>query len=408
MPAIRLYTTCLGICFFCNVFCTDGLLQLVQARFSVTMEVCLISALPLVSAVVPAYNAERYIETTLQALVAQNYSHVEIIVVDDGSTDRTFAVAATLAQTYPQIRILQQPNQGVAAARNRGIAEARGEFVAPIDADDIWFPHAVTKLLNRFSTAGPRTGVVYGWSVTLDETGVLDGGLRCSTIAGKVFATLVCHNFLGNASATLIRRECLEQVGGYDPLFRAESTQGCEDWDLYIRLAESYQFAVVPEFLFGYRRLQTSMSANSRSMARSHDYMLEKVKQRHPQVPRAVYQLSKSSYYLYLAYECQYYGNPRDSMYWLQQAAASGPLFTYTRFGFYRLMIRNLAALRGIAVNQLLTQIRFPLAKRKSSSPTATVTVADIEKQRLRIRLKLAAQEVLHGVAQLVPVAKNI
>ena len=168
---------------------------------------------PLVSAVVPAYNAETYVEQTLQALVNQTYPNLEIIVVDDGSTDGTAARAQAMARKHSQIRVIRQHNRGVAAARNRGIEESRGEFVAPVDADDLWFPEAAAKLVKRFLAADPRTGVVYGWSVIIDENGLLDGRFRCSKIEGDVLGTLICHNFLGNASVTMIRRACLKKVG---------------------------------------------------------------------------------------------------------------------------------------------------------------------------------------------------
>jgi|SRR5581483_5703357 len=351
-----------------------------------------ISDSPLVSAIVPAYNAERYIGRTLQSLVAQNYPHLEIIVVNDGSTDRTCAIVEAMAEKYPQIRMVQQPNQGVAIARNRGIAEAGGEFIAPIDADDIWFPDAVQKLVHCLRSSDPSVGVAYGWSVTLDENSLLDGGLRCSKIAGDVLGTLICHNFLGNASATMIRRLCLEKVGGYDPHFRTESAQGCEDWDLYVRLAEHCRFAVVPEFLFGYRRPRSSMSSNSRAMANSHEYLLEKVKRHHPHIPQAFYQLSTSSYYLHLAYECDCYHNPSDSLYWLQQAMAKGPIFTFIRPGFYWLMLKNLTAMVGLSSRNF--------GGRFVRSATQPIEVADVERKKIRIFVKVAVQEVLHRIVR--------
>lgn len=364
------------------------------------METDYFSAMPLVSAVVPAFNAERHLEQTLQSLVTQSYTNLEIIVVDDGSEDRTHHIAETMARRYPQIRMVHQPNQGVAAARNRGIGESRGEFIAPIDADDIWFPDAVMKLATCLRNSDARTGVAYGWSVTLDEDGLLDGGLRCSKIAGDVLGTLICHNFLGNASATLIRRECFEKVGGYDPQFRTESTQGCEDWDLYLRIAQYYQFTVVPEFLFGYRRLRSSMSSNADAMAKSHGYLLEKVKLRHPDTPQAFYQLSKSSYYLYLARECADYDNPNESLYWLRQAVVNGPVFTLIRFGFYWFMVKNFFALLGSSIRGLSGRRdqRAPVPEKGASTNKRILQVADIEKKRLRILFKLAAQAALHRV----------
>lgn len=125
-----------------------------------------------------------------------------------GSTDGTVQRVEAMARNHSQIRIIRQANLGVAAARNCAIEESRGEFIAPVDADDIWFPEAVTKLVNCFLSSDSRTGVAYGWPVIIDENGLVDGRFRCSTIEGNVLGTLICHNFLGNASATMIRRAC--------------------------------------------------------------------------------------------------------------------------------------------------------------------------------------------------------
>ena len=358
--------------------------------------------IPLVSVVVPAYNAERYLEQTLYALVTQSYTNFEIIVVDDGSEDGTLQITKTMAQRYSQIRVIHQPNRGVASARNRGIEEARGEFIAPIDADDIWFPDAVMKLANCLHNSDACIGVAYGWSLTLDEDGLLDGGLCCSQIAGDVLGTLICHDFLGTASATMIRRECFEKVGGYDPQFRTESTQGCEDWDLYLRIAQYYQFAVVPEFLFGYRRLRTSMSSNAHAMAKSHGYLLEKVKVRHPNTPRAFYQLSKSSYYLYLARECHSYNNPNESLHWLRQAVMNSPVFTLLRFGFYWFIVKNSFALLSSSLRRFIgyADQRPSVLTTKTPSSRRALQIVDIEKKQAHILTKLAAQAVLHRLVK--------
>lgn len=361
-----------------------------------------VSLLPLVSAIVPAYNAERHLGQTLQSLITQSYQHVEIIVVDDGSQDHTFHIAETMAQRHPQIRVIRQSNQGVAAARNRGIAESRGEFIAPIDADDIWFPTAVQKLTECLRRADARTGVAYGWAVTIDEDGRLDGGWCCSTITGDVLGTLICHDFLGTASATLIRRECFEKVGAYDSRFHTESAQGCEDWDLYIRIAQQYRFTVVPEFLFGYRRVQSGMSANAQAMARSHQYLLDKVQLQHPYIPKALYQLSKSSYYLYLARKCTAENSPRASLSWLRQAVRNGPVFTLIRFGFYWLMMNNVLVLLGPSTHGLISSAnpRTPVSRTTAPPHRPILQVTDIEKKQIPILLKLTAQTVLHRLVQ--------
>ncbi|MEM9005027.1 MAG: glycosyltransferase family A protein [Cyanobacteria bacterium P01_F01_bin.86] len=298
--------------------------------------------MPLVSVVIPAYNAATFLPQTLASMQAQTYPHLEILVVDDGSRDRTPAIVQEFAQQDPRIRLLQQANAGVAAARNCGIENAQGELIAPIDADDLWCPDAIEKMVNQFQKSDSDVGVVYAWSMDIDEQDQPTGGFHAATVAGNIHKTLICHNFLGNASSTLIRKACLDQVGGYDPRLKAQNAQGCEDWDLYLRLAERYKFGVVPEFLVGYRKVTSSMSGDFSQMARSQQLMLQGVAQRHPNLPNFLYRVSSSSFYLYLAHQCDVGGNSSATLFWLWQAVKVDPITPMGRLGLYVLLIKSL------------------------------------------------------------------
>jgi len=205
-------------------------------------------ATPLVSVIVPAYNAEKFIEKTLSSVLAQTYKNIEVLVVDDGSQDRTAEIIQSFAQIDRRVTLLQQQNAGVAAARNLAIQASRGEYIAPIDADDLWYPQNLEKQVSCMLQAEPSVGLVYSWSVDIDEDELATGGFHASTIQGNVYTTLICHNFLGNASASLIRRDCLQAVGQYNCNLKEQNAQGCEDWELYLHIAERYQYQVVPEF----------------------------------------------------------------------------------------------------------------------------------------------------------------
>jgi glycosyltransferase involved in cell wall biosynthesis len=353
---------------------------------------------PLVSVVVPAYNAAAFIEPTLCSLLSQTYPNMEIVVVDDGSEDETLERVQSMASRHHQIRVIRQRNAGVAAARNRGIQASHGELIAPVDADDIWFPFAVEKLAKCLLDATPQVGVAYGWWVTIDADGLPDGGFHCSLIEGDVLSTLVCHNFLGNASSTMIRRDCIRRVGWYDSEFRALGAQGCEDWDLYLRIARHYQFRVVPKFLFGYRKFGSSMSSDFTSMAKSHRYLLEKAKQRHPRLPAVLCRLSTSSFYLYLAHKCHRRKQPGESLSWLRQAFCSGPIFTMARVVFYTLLVKNFAARLGIPIKRFggPRGRRVFLLGRSRPARRRNTQIVDVERRRQRISLRNAAQTVLH------------
>lgn len=315
---------------------------------------------PLVSVIIPAYNAERFLPQTLASIQAQTYQNLEILVVDDGSCDRTPQIVQALAQQDPRIQLLQQANGGVAAARNHGLRQAKGEFIAPIDADDLWWPEAVAKLVNQLQKSRPQVGVVYAWSADIDEQAQPSGGIHAATVVGNVYKTLICHNFLGNASSTLIRKTCLDCVGGYDSQLKAQNAQGCEDWDLYLRLAERFKFAVVPEFLVGYRKVTSSMSGDFSQMARSQALMLKAVQYQHPEIPAFLYRLSQSSFYLYLAYQCDLAGHAPRALAWLKEAAIVDPITPFLRLGFYTLMVKSLSKLTFTSLQQFAQAIAAP------------------------------------------------
>lgn len=275
---------------------------------------------PLVSVIIPAYNAEVFITRTLQSVLNQTYKNLEVIVIDDGSSDRTSEIVKAIALQDSRLRLLQQPNSGVAAARNLGIQMSQGEFIAPIDADDIWYPQNLERQVRVLATADSSVGLVYSWSVDIDEEDLLQGGFHVSELEGNVYEALVYRNFIGNASAAMIRRACFEKVGGYDPKLKQQNAQGCEDWDIYLRIAKFYQFRVVREFLVGYRQLIGSMSSDYTAMSKSHLLVMNDVQKQRTDIDCVIYQLSKSNFYIYLASKSSTSGNHWHTLTWLYKA----------------------------------------------------------------------------------------
>lgn len=281
--------------------------------------------------IVPAYNAEAFIGQTLESIISQTYRNIEVLVVDDGSHDQTAEIVKFFCAKDPRVRLLQQSNAGVAAARNLAIQNSRGEHVAPVDADDIWYPQKLEKQMQFMLEAEPSVGLVYAWSVRIDSEGLLTGGSMASTIEGEVYTALVYSNFLGNASVPLIRRTCLEQVGYYNCQLKESNAQGCEDTDLYLRIAEYYRFRVVPKFLIGYRRTISSMSFNFTAMEKSHLLVLADVRQRHPEIPASIYRWSTSNFYVYLVNQSRQCGNHQATLHWLYKALSLDPV-NFLRF----------------------------------------------------------------------------
>ena len=255
----------------------------------------------LVSIVIAAYNAEPYIADTCRSALAQTYPSIEVIVVDDGSTDRTAAIVREMSASDARLRLIQQPNRGVAAARNAGIEAAAGEFIAPLDADDIWNHQKIERQVQRVRESGPGTGMVYCWWAWLDKDKLmLDRSPRWH-VEGRVWDKLVEVNFTGGGSVPLYRRSSIQQVGGYSVVLRDRGGQGCEDWDLAIRVAEEFDVAVVPAVLVGYRRLPDSMSADCETMWRSKRQVMERLSARRSSVPAKVIRRSNTQFALYLA-----------------------------------------------------------------------------------------------------------
>jgi glycosyltransferase involved in cell wall biosynthesis len=258
----------------------------------------------LISVVVPVRNGERFILRTLQSVLSQSYQNIEVIIVNDGSTDSTLEIVKEAAAHDPRIRHYSGPQAGVAAARNWGIAQARGEFIAPVDADDLWHKDKLLLQWNAIREAGARTGVAYCWSAIIDETDSIITAKRPNgaRFEGDILQALLVRNFLGNASTPLIRHACLDSVGGYDPSLYLQGAQGAEDWKIYLALAEICEFALVPRFLIGYRKTQGNMSANFVAMQRSMDLVRQWAQNRWPLLAEKRGKQERYFTYSYLAY----------------------------------------------------------------------------------------------------------
>ena len=186
-------------------------------------------------------------------MLNQTYANIEIIIVDDGSSDSTRAVAAALMRCDSRVRYIYKQNGGVASARNRGIADAQGDFIATLDADDLWYPTKLERQIERFEASGPETALVYAWCCWIDDDSNVTGSAPPVRQEGRILAEMCLGNVVISGSNALIKREAMAGVGGFDESLRSRGGQGCEDWKLYLQIAERYEIAVVPEYLRGYR-----------------------------------------------------------------------------------------------------------------------------------------------------------
>lgn len=224
---------------------------------------------PMVSVIVPALNAARWIERTLASVQRQTVRDIEIIVVDDGSTDETAAIVRGAMRDDRRIRLIRQANGGVGRARNAGIAVARAPFVAPIDADDLWHPTRLERHLEAFAAADEGVALVYSPFVRIDEDDRIRYGQPCWRIEGDVFERHLCDNFVCNGSGITVRTAVAREIGGYSSELRDGMAEGCEDWLFQLKIAYRYRFVCVPQYLIGYRASEHALSADLLQMARS-------------------------------------------------------------------------------------------------------------------------------------------
>lgn len=204
---------------------------------------------PEVSVVVPTYNRDHLVCAALDSVQAQSFRSLEIIVIDDGSTDdtearvRAWAETATLPVLYER-----QPNAGGNAARNRGIDRARGHFVAFLDSDDLWHPNKIARQLARLAET-PAFGAVYcGLRETDAESGRVLAEPRHDFPEGDLLNALLVRDVTAPTSTYLVRRQLLIEAGKFDLDLAAR-----QDWDMWIRLARLAPIGCVPEVLVDLR-----------------------------------------------------------------------------------------------------------------------------------------------------------
>lgn len=255
---------------------------------------------PLVTVVIPAYNAESTLERTLDSVLAQTYRRLEILIIDDGSKDGTLAIAQRYAAADDRIRVIPVSNGGVATARNRGIEEGHGEFVAPVDADDLWHPQKTERQVRALMAAGKHCAFVYSPARIIDADDRLIATTRCLGIRGHTVHRHLYLNYVGNGSGILARREVLLALGGYDKALQEHGAHGCEDMLLQLRMAVRYDVEVVPDYLVGYRHIAGNMSSNHRRMARSYHLALKFFSAENPGLKSPGFAWGEASYLLSL------------------------------------------------------------------------------------------------------------
>ena len=262
-------------------------------------------AMPHVSVVVPLYQTERYIAEALASVLAQTYADFEVIVVDDGSSDRGPEIARSTGD--PRVRVVTQENRGLAGARNSGIRNSKGAVIAFLDSDDRWAPTKLARHVELLARE-PRIGVAFAVSRLVDDdgdpTGLMQTPARIDFTAPHVF----CRNPVGNGSAPVIRRATFDAIAFFDPALKRtcwfdESFRQSEDIECWTRIAATtgWQFGFINEPLTDYRVNSTGLSANTERQLETWRRFRAKVKSYAPDLEAKYGNLAEAYQMRYLA-----------------------------------------------------------------------------------------------------------
>ncbi len=222
----------------------------------------------LISVVIPNYNHAHFLGDAIASALRQSYTNSEVIIVDDGSTDHSLAVAQRFND--PRLRYLRQPNRGLSAARNTGILAAQGEYIALLDADDFWAPtylarvHAALQAERNWGAVHTGMRFVNSKGEPLSQPGI------ATVPADQMYERLIDGEFFA-PSAVLVRRASFRTVGLFDEALRAS-----EDWDMWLRVARQYHFGGIAEALLNYRVHGNNMSGDPETMLRYQLLTIEK------------------------------------------------------------------------------------------------------------------------------------
>jgi len=250
---------------------------------------------PLVSVIVPAFNAEATLAETLSSVAAQTHKRLEILVVDDGSRDGAAAVAEAVRRTEPRLELIRQANSGVAAARNAGLAHARGDYVAWLDADDLWHPTKIEKQLAVFAAAATPLSFVYCGYRLIDAAGIVMRNPRTlADVSGSTVHRQIATTYFTNVSSMMAPRSLAQALGGHDPRLREWGIEGAEDLLLQLRLALRGPAGCVREALVGYRMHGANMSRAVARAARSNEKALALVAEEARDIPAWVFRQGRA------------------------------------------------------------------------------------------------------------------
>jgi glycosyltransferase involved in cell wall biosynthesis len=251
--------------------------------------------MPIISVIIPAYNAQNTIIETISSVLNQTFTDLEIIVIDDGSTDKTCEYVRAINDR--RIKLFAYENGGVAKARNRGISHVQGEYIAFLDHDDLWTPDKLEAQISALIES-PDAGVAYSWTVSMysEEDPVRYHQSDKIYFEGDVYPQILLSNFIANGSNILVRAKAVKSIGDFDAIPISN-----EDLDFYIRLAAKWNFVLVPKHQIIYRTTSISMSSNVSRMERGGIILADKAFESAPEDLKQLKNRFLFNHYIYCA-----------------------------------------------------------------------------------------------------------
>ncbi|WP_448267764.1 glycosyltransferase [Nostoc sp. DSM 114159] len=248
--------------------------------------------IPKISVIIPTYNNEKTIKNTIQSVLNQTFTDLELIVINDGSEDSTLEVVTKIQDS--RIKVFSYSNAGGNVSRNRGLHHAVGEFVSFLDADDLWTSDKLQSQLKALQE-NVTAKVAYSWTDYIDENDrFLLSGKRIN-VNGNAYEKLLLNNFLENGSNPLISKEALITLNGFD-----ESLSAAQDWDMWLRLASKFDFICVPSVQILYRISANSVSSNLVRQEKTCLQVLNRAYKEKPSTLKQSWNISLANLYKYL------------------------------------------------------------------------------------------------------------
>ena len=284
--------------------------------------------MPLVSVLVPAFNAARTLRETLQSVLASTYSNLEVVVVDDGSVDGTAALVQALAGADPRVRLVQRANGGLSAALNTGFRGTSGDYIARLDADDLWHPSKLQKQM-ELAVREPELAFIYTWARYIDDQGRLRHDGPAQQFPPHALCRGMYESLVGGGSSALIKRSAIVEAGGWN-----EKLQSWMDLFLQLNINAKHPIGFVPEYLIGYRVSPGSLSSDPARMMRIWREVQQELKLRFPYVPRYVHRWAHARRCMMFAEGLAWRGRWEQSASLLLAAAGHDPRWTFEFLAF--------------------------------------------------------------------------